>query len=164
MTFLDLAISIATDVHSGEKDKLGLPYILHPIHVMNSPLLDTSEEKSAAVLHDVLESKPESISKLKAVKIPSEVLDALFLLTRDNNDTYDQYIKKIVDSRNTIAIKVKLADLEHNTSYKRLSHLDKPTVDRLVRKYSKAKSVLIPLLMELEPSSQGLLKDIFKEV
>lgn len=144
--FLDRAIRIADLVHSDEIDKGGNPYILHPIAVMNSSLLQTDEEKAVAILHDVLESKPNTIKYLEAAKMPDVVIESVKLLTRDLNDTYQEYINKIATSGNLIAVKVKLADLYHNTSNERVANLDQKKAAQLGKRYSKAKKVLEPIV------------------
>lgn len=148
-SYLDLAIKIAKEVHKHEVDKIGQPYILHPIFVMNSPTLKTDTEKSVAVLHDVLESDPSAELYLKSVRMPQEVMDALYLLTRDKKDTYGEYIEKIAKSKNLIAIKVKLADLEHNSSEDRMKNLSKEKAASLLPRYKKATVVLTETLKEL---------------
>ena len=53
MSMLDRAIEIAVQAHSGQLDKGGAPYILHPLRVMLR--MATEEERIVAVLHDVVE-------------------------------------------------------------------------------------------------------------
>ena len=50
---LEKAIKIAVEAHTGQLDKGGNPYILHPLRVMLS--LNTEEERVVGVLHDVVE-------------------------------------------------------------------------------------------------------------
>ena len=50
---LEKAIKIAVEAHTGQVDKGGNPYILHPLRVMLS--LDLEEERIVGVLHDVVE-------------------------------------------------------------------------------------------------------------
>lgn len=50
---LDNAILIATTAHLHQKDKAGMPYILHPLRVMFA--VNTLEQKIAAILHDIIE-------------------------------------------------------------------------------------------------------------
>ena len=50
---LEKAIKIAAEAHTGQVDKGGNPYILHPLRVMLS--LNTEEERVVGVLHDVVE-------------------------------------------------------------------------------------------------------------
>ena len=50
---LEKAIKIAVEAHTGQVDKGGNPYILHPLRVMLS--LDREEERIVGILHDVVE-------------------------------------------------------------------------------------------------------------
>ncbi len=143
---LDNAIKIATLVHEKEIDKAGKPYILHPLSVMKSPILETDKEKSVGVLHDVLESEPTSIRLLLSMRMPEDVIEAVKILTRDSSDTYAEYINKIANSGNLTAIKVKLADLNHNSSEERMIVLKPEKASQLNKRYSKAKSILEPLI------------------
>ena len=59
-----------------------------------------------------------SLNYLEKEGFSSDVLDALKLLTHDENIPYMEYIKNI--SENPIAAKVKLADLNHNTDIRRV--------------------------------------------
>ena len=47
------AVILASQVHQGQRDKLGKPYILHPIAVAS--LVDDFELKTIAMLHDTIE-------------------------------------------------------------------------------------------------------------
>ena len=51
---LDRAIQLAVRSHAGQADKSGLPYILHPLRVMDS-LRGNTLDMVVAVLHDVIE-------------------------------------------------------------------------------------------------------------
>jgi (p)ppGpp synthase/HD superfamily hydrolase len=53
MSTLERAIALAATVHSGQRDKAGAPYILHPLRMMMK--MTTVETQMAAVLHDVVE-------------------------------------------------------------------------------------------------------------
>ena len=56
---LEKAIKIAVEAHTGQLDKGGNPYILHPLRVMLS--LETEEERIVGILHDVVEDcSPEN--------------------------------------------------------------------------------------------------------
>ncbi|MCP4569997.1 MAG: hypothetical protein GY841_20645 [FCB group bacterium] len=70
------------------------------------------------------------------------MIEALQLLTRDKQDSYEKYIDKIARSGNIIAIKVKLADLKDNMDITRLpNELTGKDIDRLI-KYLTAFKVL----------------------
>lgn len=63
------------------------------------------------------------------------MLDALNLLTHNDDTPYMEYVAKIKD--NPIAKAVKLADLEHNSDLSRLDTVDEKALKRK-EKYSQA--------------------------
>ena len=110
---LDRAIAISKDAHKDQKDKANRPYFLHPEAVAS--FVDTEEEAIVAYLHDVMEDHPDYMSEQDFRSIFGDtVTDALLLLRHDRDDTYAEYIAKIRESHNRLAIRVKLADLRHN--------------------------------------------------
>ena len=126
------AMNIAYDNHHGQYDKGGVPYIFHPIHLAES--LDTEIECVVALLHDVVEDSDVTFDDLEK-EFPVEVIDLLKLLTRDKNDSYMDYIKKI--KNNEVAKKIKILDILHNSDE---SRLDKIRLKDIIRrnKYRKA--------------------------
>lgn len=131
--FLEKAISIALIAHKDKTDKNGIPYILHPLRVMLE--MDTMEEKIVAVLHDVVEDSSITIQNLKEEKFPDIILNALILLTKNKNQTYDEYILEI--KKNILAKKVKLADLRDNMDEKRFLNPNEKDFERM-NKYKTA--------------------------
>lgn len=115
-TQLEMAISLAVKHHANQKDKGGNPYIEHPLWVM----VHTTGYKCkiAAVLHDIVEDTDVTIEDLKIYGFDKEIVDAIRLLTKDKNSTYEEYIDSLFE--NPIAVKVKLKDLEHNMDLSRL--------------------------------------------
>ena len=132
-----LALSIATRAHAGQVDKAGLPYIEHPIHVASS--METEAETCAALLHDVVEDTDLTFEDLASAGIPSDVINALKLLTHDSNIPYLDYVRQI--KTDPIALKVKLSDLRHNSDASRLAHITEKDEERL-RKYARAIAIL----------------------
>ena len=116
---LEKAIEIAVSAHKGQVDKAGQPYILHPLRVMFQ--MDTEVEQIVAVLHDVVEDAIDwNFQRLQEAGFGDEVIEALRLLTKnDDHEPYLDYIKRI--GENSIARKVKLADLWDNMDPRRLS-------------------------------------------
>lgn len=111
---IDTALQIAVDAHDGQIDKDGTPYILHPLAVGMMGITD--EEKIAGFLHDVIEDTVVTLDDLKEAGIPTGIVNAIDILTHDSHYGYNDYLKRIVDSHNPIAIKVKYNDLKHNLS------------------------------------------------
>jgi (p)ppGpp synthase/HD superfamily hydrolase len=116
MATLDQAIQIAAKVHQGQKDKYGIPYILHPIRVMMR--VNSETEKIVAILHDVVEDSDLTLVDLKNEGFSSDIIDAVDALSKRDGEAYDDYINRT--TFNQIAIKVKLADLEDNMDLRRI--------------------------------------------
>ncbi len=118
---LQKAIEIAVEAHKDQLDKNGEPYILHPRRVMIKCRLEI-DEQIVAVLHDVLEDTNIELTDLLC-KIPlsDSQIEALKLLTRNwfGKETYSEYIQRIKNSGNNIAIWVKIQDLYDNMSPER---------------------------------------------
>ena len=130
------AINIAYKAHMGQKDKFGIPYIFHPVHL--AELMDSEEECIVAILHDVVEDTNVTFDDLEK-HFSSEVITALKLLTHDKRVPYNEYILNLKD--NPIAKKVKLADLKHNSDRTRLNHITPKDIIRN-KKYENAIKLL----------------------
>jgi len=135
---LEQAIYIALQAHKGKADKGGCPYILHPLRLMLA--METTEEKIVAVLHDVIEDSSFTIQKLKQEGFSKKVLDAVSLLTKTENQNYENYISAI--KKNPLATKVKLADLKDNMDKSRLQKITEEDLIR-IKKYKSAIKQLI---------------------
>jgi (p)ppGpp synthase/HD superfamily hydrolase len=132
-----IVILFAFDAHRGQYDKSGLPYITHPLHVAES--METEDECVVALLHDVLEDTDCTVEDLINIGITNRQLAALKLLCHDDSVSYLEYVQAIrVDP---IAIKVKLADLQHNSDLSRLSVVTPQDIER-AEKYKKAIQIL----------------------
>ena len=95
----------------------------------------------AALLHDVVEDTAVSMEELSR-EFPAEVVDVLNLLTHEEGRDYFDYVRAI--KSNPIAVKVKLADIAHNSDQSRCVGSDL-TEERLAyfrQKYQKAKAIL----------------------
>lgn len=109
---IDIALNIATACYAGQLDRDGYPAILHPLSV--GLMGHTDEEKIAGFLHDVAEDTDITFDDLLERSIPRGVVNALRLLTHDKETEYFDYIQRIIDSANPIAMQVKYNDLQHN--------------------------------------------------
>ncbi|MFN9112829.1 MAG: GTP pyrophosphokinase [Bacteroidota bacterium] len=135
---LEHAIYIALQAHKGKADKGGSSYILHPLRVMLA--METTEEKIVAVLHDVVEDSRFTIQQLKQEGFSKKILDAVSLLTKTENQNYENYISAI--RKNPLATKVKLADLKDNMDKSRLKKITEGDLTR-IKKYKAALKQLI---------------------
>ena len=130
---LELALSIATEAHSGQFDKAGIDYIEHPIYVASQ--VDTEEEKAVALLHDVIEDSPFTAEELLLAGLPETVVTAVQILSKKKGQDYQTYLENV--KSNSLARVVKLADLKHNSDLSRLSSVTDKDLERL-EKYKKA--------------------------
>ena len=134
------AMKIAYAAHHGQVDKCGIPYIFHPMHLAES--MDDEVSCCAALLHDVVEDTSVTMDEL-AKEFPPEVIAVLKLLTHEEGTDYFDYVRAI--RTNPIAVKVKLADLAHNSDQTRCtgSDLTEEQLAYFREKYQKAKEILM---------------------
>ena len=113
------AMMIAYEKHKNQKDKSGIPYIFHPIHIAEQ--MDNEKSTIVALLHDVIEDTSATFEEIENLNFDNEIIDALKYLTHDKSKNYFDYIKDI--SKNSLATKVKIADLKHNLDITRLNKI-----------------------------------------
>ncbi len=138
---LEDAINLASFAHSGQLDKAGLPYINHPLRVMETvkAMGVRPYVQIAAVLHDVVEDTRFTIEILQALGVPIPALSLVRTLSRNCLPELDYY-ERI--RANPDALKIKLADISDNTQAWRLEYLPKETQEHLLEKYAIALSRL----------------------
>ena len=131
------AMKLCYEAHKDQVDKTGVPYVFHPFHVAEQM---TSEASTiVALLHDVVEDTDYTLDDIAAAGFGKEIVDAVALMTHEDDVPYLDYVAKLKD--NPIAREVKLADLAHNSDQSRLGEIDEETRQRL-EKYEKAKAIL----------------------
>ena len=130
------AYELAKRAHSGQVDKAGVDYINHPVAV--SDMVYPEEEKTVALLHDVVEDTGITIVCLRAL-FDDNIVDAVECLTRKSGESYNQYIRRVAE--NPIARNVKIADLAHNMDLARLPFVTDADFKRN-EKYHKAMDFL----------------------
>ena len=115
MATIEKAIQIAARAHEGQVDKQGLPYILHPLRVMDG--VEGLDAKIVAVLHDVVEDTEVTIDDLEREGFSGEILAAARCVTHSEGESYADYVVRC--RANPIARRVKLSDLADNTRLSR---------------------------------------------
>ena len=155
---LEQAIALATEKHSGQTDKAGMPYILHPLRVMMSVQREHYEQNQprkylnmciAAVLHDVVEDTDISLEEISMMGFDREVTYILSLLTKGKSEPYSDYIQRIKESRNVCAIIIKRADLKDNMEKSRLLKPLSEEDQKRLDKYSAADEELYDAFLDL---------------
>ena len=145
---LEKAIAIAVKAHARQRDKQGLPYILHPLRVMELVRPYGPKAMMAAVLHDVVEDTSVSLAGLRRDGMPEDVVEAVDALSRRGDgyppgivwgETYWDYIERV--KLTPLAIPVKIADSQDNTRPDRAG----PRSAHLRERYLKTIAILTPL-------------------
>ncbi len=154
MIYTDLtkmAMRIAYDAHYGQVDRGKTPYIFHPMHVAEQ--MKDEDSTVVAILHDILEDTPVSAEFLLRKGIPERLVTAVNILTRGENEPYSEYLNRVIQSENELAVRVKYADVLHNMdeSRTRTGKLPKYLEDR----YRHAEEVLRKALDAMEEHENG---------
>ncbi|MDO4532431.1 MAG: GTP pyrophosphokinase [Coriobacteriia bacterium] len=131
------AMKFAFKAHEGQLDRSGIPYVSHPLHLAEQ--MDTEDETVVALLHDIIEDTEYTADDLRALGISDAALEAILLLTHDDDVPYLDYVRNLKD--NPLAVKVKLADLHHNSQLSRLAKVRDRDLERL-EKYTAARAIL----------------------
>lgn len=126
---LERAISHAVQVHAGQVDKQGAPYILHPLYVMGASMTVAREQGmhesdvlkvgTVAVLHDVVEDGPpkgdHEVGRvyLQMLDLPGDVIEDVLAVTRKPGEPYLGFVKRAA-RRSYRSFVVKREDIRHN--------------------------------------------------
>jgi (p)ppGpp synthase/HD superfamily hydrolase len=132
MTFHELTSPLvkarlfANIAHSGQLDKAGQPYIGHPYRV--GALLQARDWAEPVVmagfLHDVVEDTPVTLDLIEFL-FGARVARLVDLVSqRKGEETYREYIERIVSADDPAATAIKLADLEDNSRPDRLAAIE----------------------------------------
>ena len=129
---LSKAILIATLGHSGQFDKGGNPYILHPLTILHKLKTDDEDIQCAAVLHDVIEDCSGfkinidgrevviSFQMLLEEGMSERTVDTVRRLTKMPGQTYAEYQNAVFGSVD--AMLVKREDLRTNSDLRRMKN------------------------------------------
>lgn len=127
------ALKICFNAHINQVDKTGIPYVFHPFHLAEQ--MNDEDSVCVALLHDVVEDTEITFADLINEGFSDNVINALKLLTHNDDTPYMEYVKKI--KTNPLAKRVKLADLKHNSDITRLD-LSKDKLPSKLELYKEA--------------------------
>lgn len=136
---LSKAIAIATERHEGQFDKAGMPYILHCLKVMHYTKSDDLELMAIAVMHDLIEDTfngdvPAGIDFLSTIGFTQRIINGVVAMTKTKGLSHQDYKNQI--RANHDAVRVKMADLRHNTDIRRLKGITQKDIERTAKYYS----------------------------
>lgn len=106
------AYLICEKVFEGKYNKAGMPYMDYLVSLADNFM----EEKAKVVslMHDIFKETELTENDLNYIGFPSDIIKAISILTREKNEQYDDFINRIIDSNNNLALQVKKADLKES--------------------------------------------------
>lgn len=152
--FVDI---LAECAHDGQKDKAGEDYWHHvfrvgaecgKIHddkIMYEDSLFATDLRVIGMLHDVVEDTSITFDDLLYFGIEEKIVNVLRVLTRRDNESYMDYIRRVGENR--AATLVKIEDLNDNMNLSRLPEATDEDINRW-KKYNKARKYLQEKLKE----------------
>lgn len=133
MPTLEDTLKLALKAHTGQTDKYGQPYILHPLRVMAR--METEAEQMVALLHDVVEDSDITLDDLRKEGYSEEIVTAVDALSKREGEEYFAFVQRAID--HPLARRVKQGDLEDNMDIRRMPEITEEAHQRL-QKYRKA--------------------------
>lgn len=131
----------------GIKDKSGNPYLEHLYSVSS---IFEGNDRIVALLHDTLEDTIITKEDLINLGYPNEIIKSLDLLTKKDNEKYDDFIQRIINSEDVSALRVKKADMENNMNEERMQKLSEDERNILNIKYKDNYKKIIDKVKEME--------------
>jgi (p)ppGpp synthase/HD superfamily hydrolase len=110
---VELAARVAETVHDGQTRQDGSSYFGHCERVASRVWALDSRAQAVAFLHDVIEDTGLTYKALLSLFGP-EIATDVRTLSREEEETYDEYIARVSMSGSYTALRVKLADLADN--------------------------------------------------
>lgn len=146
-TQLNAMLVLAATNFDGKFDKAGQPYILHCLKVMHYLKSDDEDLCCIAVGHDLVEDTDVTFTQLQEMGFSERVIEGIRNMTKMPGETNNQYLARIMLSKDSI--RVKLADLRHNSDIRRLKGISEKDIKRIT-KYHGMYLVLRDALEECE--------------
>lgn len=138
MATLERAIELAVQYHKGQVDKMGQPYILHPLRVMGR--CQGAQAQMVAIMHDLIEDTPVTPEMLLSEGFAQDVVDGLLGVTRQKGESYREFVLRA--RLHPLARVVKLADLEDNLDLRRMTVPLGPKDHERLERYREAWQLL----------------------
>jgi (p)ppGpp synthase/HD superfamily hydrolase len=158
---------LAQVIHSGQVDKIGVPYIEH-VRAVSDALSGYGEQlQIAGLLHDAIEDGDGwTAERLLEAGVNPIAVKFVEAVTNVPGEKYSDKMERIAENREATLLKI--ADNAHNSREDRRQALDEATRERLDKKYSKARKILWgavhPVDVEtiLGRVNPGLLPELYK--
>lgn len=130
-------IANTAKAHENRTDKAGRPYILHCLAVMSFIAMehpDDYELQQGACAHDDFEDTKVTKADLRLLGCTERTIAMITAMTRMPGQTEEEYQEQVLANRDSI--KIKMADIRHNSDIRRLKGLTEKDFVR-AQKYQK---------------------------
>lgn len=144
-TLKEICLELINKYHKNDLDKGGNPYIKHLLSVSNS--CNSFEAKLAGLLHDILEDTPCTKDILQERGIPKNIIEIVDIVTRKKDESYNEFIERIILSKNIHALELKCADIRDNCNLSRLNNASTEEIKKAEKRISKRYK---PSLLKIE--------------
>ena len=95
---------LATNAHSGQFDRGGKPYILHPIKVMHYLRSEDEVLQCIALGHDLIEDTYVTESLLIDHGFTERIISAILALTKIEGESYEEYKQKVFSNEDAMKV------------------------------------------------------------
>lgn len=131
---------LAARAHTGQFDKIGVPYIEH-VRAVAAGLAPFGDHLvMAGLLHDIVEDTDFTAEALREHGVPGRVVEIVLAVTNEPGTPYEDKLRQITADPG--AVLVKIADNAHNAHPARAAQLPADKRTRLTEKYRRARQVL----------------------
>ena len=132
---LNIMLVLVATEFDGMYDKGGVPYVMHCLKVMHYTKTEDEELQCIALGHDLVEDRRSvTYARLHDMGFSDRVLSGIRAMTKVPGETNEEYVARI--KANPDAIKVKLADLRHNSDIRRLKGVTAKDIARIEKYHS----------------------------
>ena len=129
---------LVTAKFDGKFDRGGAPYVLHCLKVMHYTKSDDEELLCIALGHDLVEDTDVTWESLSA-KFTPRVVNGIRALTKLPGQSPEEYLSAILANRD--AMRVKLADLRHNSDIRRLKGVTPKDILRIEKYHNMYRTI-----------------------
>ena len=142
------AYLICEKVFEGKRHSSGVSYMDHLVAVADQ--FSDDKAKVVALLHDIMKETNLTAMDLNYIGFPSDIVRTVVLMTREKDESYDDFINRIINSKNSMALQVKKADLEENMDLNNYENVSDEYLNRIDVKYKPQYEKILWYLGDLE--------------
>ena len=140
---LATAMMISATGHVNQFDRGGKPYFLHCQKVAFYLKSDDYELMSIAYLHDIIEDTDMTYTRLRELGMTERVIEGVRCMTKVPGETNEEYLHRL--ESNIDAVRVKLADLRHNSDIRRLKGVTEKDIARMTKYHQMSMRLTLKL-------------------